>query len=282
MSDVASNLKDDEFIFAYVADYQDGELPEETKERFGALLAKKDSNTVDKFLEARGHFQMAFQELKLDQDQVLGLHRFVEDDVARANHEAGNIRQLGAMELRGNSMRAFALISLVFIGFCLGYYYLAPTKRPKFHALENLVYEAVVMAEEGDRLDFPTSDIGEVRHYISKYPKLGFKAVSAAPIGGEWTLDGVTVIDYEFVKIPTIQYSHKKLEEKLFVFQYDGDLTDLPSSEQGRYNNLVYQSYSDDSVNIIAWQARENVVGMMIGKRGAAEMAKLAKASSAQ
>lgn len=273
---VAGTLDDAQLVFAYLPEYQDNLLSEDLKKRFEPLLAKQDADLVSRFTEHRGNFQVAFAKLSLDAQQLQKLRTFVEDDVSRADHEAGNIKKVAATELRGNTMRAVVLIALVFAVFCVGYYYIAPTQKPTFEALENLVYETVVMNEDDGRLDLPTKNIAEVQAFIERSPNLGFEPMRPAALPG-WKVEGATVIDYEFAKIPVIQFIHPDQKDRFFLFQYQGKISDLPRAETGKYADLVYQAYSDDRVNIIAWQAKENVMAMAIGTRGAAEMAQMAR-----
>lgn len=274
--DLASKLSDEEFLYGYIAEFQDGNLPPELEDRFKALLEKKEATLGEAYVEARGHFQIAFQKWSLDEPKLHKLRSLVESDVERADHEAGNIKELGQTELRGNILRASVLLSLIAIIAGVFYYVLGPTGKPKFKALENLVYEAIVLEEDADRLDLPTKNFAEVADYIQRYPKLGFSPFQVAPLGEPWQVEGATVIDYEFAKIPVVAFLHTELRDKLYLFQYEGELSDLARAEQGEYGPLKYQTYSDDRVNIIAWQAKEGVMGMMISRRGAAEMATLA------
>lgn len=271
----ASEVSDSNFVLAYLPEYQNDELQGSSKERFDRLLKNHDESLLTDFATARGNFQIAFRDISLDADQLQSLRTFVEDDVSRANHEANNIKELGDSEFRGNTLRAIVLISLVFAVLYGVYVYLAPPTKPRFDALETLVYEAEVLTEDEDRLDLPTSDISEVRSYISRSPNLGFKPFLLSKIEG-WEVDGATVIDYEFAKIPLVQFSHNVLKDKLFVFQYEGRLSELASSDVGKHKSLEYQTYSDENVNVIAWQASEDLMGMMIGSRGAPDMAKIA------
>lgn len=279
MSQQASQLEDSDFLYSHLAEYQDDDLSSDKKNRFMKVLAAEEKDLLEKYSEAKGKFQQAYQQYSLDEAQLHRLRSLVEDDVARAGHEAGNIDELGKIELRGNIIRG-VLLSALILAFALGsYFYLSPPSKVSFDALGVLVYEASAMSDDLDRLDLPTSDILEVQNYFKRYPNLGFEPRLFNAIGEDWKLEGATVIDYEFIKIPVAQFTNEKLGEKLFWFQYNGEMSDLPSSEPAQYNNFSYQTYGDRTYNIIAFEMSEGVLGMMIGSRGDPDMAKMASSA---
>ena len=171
MSEQVSQLKDNEFLYSHLGEYQDDDLGAEDRKRFDSVLSTLDSGIPQKYVEARGMFQSAYQKYSLTEGQLHTLRTLVEDDVSRADHEAGNIKDLGATEMRGNTFRAVVLLSLVFGVFCLSYYFLAPPSRISFDALGTLVYEASAMSDDIDRLDLPTEEISEVQNYLQVVPK---------------------------------------------------------------------------------------------------------------
>ena len=278
MDFVSTSLSDKELLYAYLPEYIDDELEGELKERFASVIEKEKSDFLRVFKENRGDFQMAFSDLALDGEQLQKLRTFVEDDVERADHEAGYIKDVGRTEMVGNTLRAIVLVAIVFLFFATLHYYVGPKPKPTFNALDTLVYEAVVMMEEDGRLDLPTEKIDEVADYFKRYPDLAIAPSQVKKLEG-WNLEGASVIDYEFTKIPVVQFVHPVLDDKLFFFQYEGHISDLPKAEQGKFADLVFQAYSDDNVNIIAWQIEEGMMGMAVGSRGVAELARLAKLS---
>ena len=274
-----SELKDEELVYAHIVEYQNNELDATLTERYRqSLKSHGSSEMLQKFNQTRGSFQVALRNHSLDEDQLHGLRVLVEDDVARADHEAADIRHLGETEFKGRFFRAFSLTFLVVLCAAIGWYFFGPKKKPAFDALETLVYEAVVMEEDPEgRLQFPSNNMTEVREYIGNYAGLGFKAPLPDNPGPGYVVDGATIIDYEVARIVTIQFSQAVDDQKLFLFMYEGLLKQLPKSDTGKVDGMVYRAYSDDRVNIVAWQASETVVGMMIGRNGAVELARFAK-----
>jgi hypothetical protein len=63
----------------------------------------------------------------------------------------------------------------------------------------------------------------------------------------------------------------------MFHFAFPGELRDMMKSEVGNVRGFLYQTYDSDDFNIIAWQDREGIVGLLIGQRGAPEMAGYAR-----
>ena len=133
------------------------------------------------------------------------------------------------------------------------------------------------MLEESkeERLNLPTNEIGEIKDFFKNNPDLAYthKVLSLPPA---WEPDGASVIDYEVAKVGVVQYHNKETQEKLFHFAYPGDLSDLPEAETGNKRGLIYQTYSSDSLNLIAWKSAPTVVSIMAGRRSAEELAELA------
>jgi len=277
----AKELKDQDFLYAYLTEYLDDQLPEDQRSRFEkALEVENLSSMTTDFGICRGQLQITLQKLYLDEAQIHQLHTLVEDDAARANHEAHDIEDVGRSELFGNTVRA--LILLLFIGIVVGFAYafLAPAKKIAFAPLDTLMYESLVMAEEPIiRLDFPTDKIDELRDYFVRYPDLGFRVRQFQSPGADWGLVGGSVIDYEVSKIVTAQFLNKSQGEFLFIYLFEGQLKDLPYAQPGNRDGLVYQAYASDRLNVIAWQVSSNILGMVMGYRGTEDLAKIAQKS---
>ncbi|MFW7380435.1 MAG: hypothetical protein ACOH5I_16605 [Oligoflexus sp.] len=277
----ARELKDQDFLYAYLTEYLDDQLPADQKSRFEKGLAAEnlDSLTTD-FGICRGQLQIALQKLYLDEAQIHQLHTLVEDDAARANHEAHVIEDVGRSELLGNSMRGVFLLVLIGAIAAFAYTYLAPKKKIAFAPLDTLMYESLVMIEEPVvRLDFPTDKVDELRDYFVRYPDLGFRVRQFQSPGAEWGLVGGSVIDYEIAKIATAQFLHRRQGEYLFLYMFEGQLTDLPYAQPGNSEGLIYQAYASDRLNVIAWQVSNNILGMAMGSGGTEDLAKVAKKS---
>jgi hypothetical protein len=277
----ARELDDQDFVYAYVTEYLDEQLPPEQKERFDKLLTDDQLATLPTdFGIKRGQLQIALQKLYLDESQIHQLHTLVEDDAARADHEAHDIEDLGRWELWGNSLRLVVLMILL-AGVVGGtYYFLAPPPKAAFNSLEALMYESMVMMEEPEeRLDFPTESVAELRDYFRRYPDLGFRVHKFESPGSKWGLVGGSVIDYEVARIVAAQFLNRQNGEFLFIYMFEGQLDDLPHSEPGNQDGLVYQAYASSALNVIAWQVSENVLGMVMGYRGAPDLAQVAQKS---
>ncbi len=278
MAQKTAALSDEEFLYAYLSEYLDEALPNDQRKRFDEIAKrlKLESLTTDYGIR-RGRLQIEAQRLYLDEKHMHDIHDLVEDDAARANHEAHDIDDVGRSELFGNAMRFVLLIGFLGLLVYGGFKFFGPEKKAAFKALDSLIYEAIVMSEDPEgRLDFPTDKLDELNTYFKRVPELGFLPKPMREPGGDWELNGGTVIDYEVSKIMAVQFTGKNNREKLYLFLWDGKLEQLPKSESGNFEGLVYQTYASDKWNIVAWQASPTVTGMMVGHRGGKEMAELA------
>lgn len=278
MAQKTAALSDEEFLFGYLSEYLDETLPSDQRKRFEdiAQRLKLDGLATDYGIR-RGRLQIEAQRLYLDEKHMHDIHDLVEDDAARANHEAHDIDDVGRSELKGNAFRFVVLITFLGLMIFGAIKFFGPEKKAPFKALDSLIYEAIVMAEDAEgRLDFPTDKLSELNTYFKRYPELGFAPKEMREPGADWELNGGTVIDYEVAKIMAVQFAGKNSREKLYLFLWDGKLEQLPKSEPGNFQGLVYQTYASDKWNIVAWQAAPGVTGMMVGHRGAKDLAELA------
>lgn len=281
MANQARELKDQDFVYSYLTEYLDDQLPDDQRARYDkALIDQNLSSLPTDFGIHRGQLQIALQKLYLDEAQIHQLHTLVEDDAARANHEAHNIEDMSRFELMGRSLRAAVLLTLLAIVLGASYWFLAPPKKAAFAPLDTLMYESLVMIEEPIvRLDFPTDKVDELRDYFVRYPDLGFRVRNFVSPGQNWGLVGGSVIDYEVAKIVAAQFRHSSNQDDLFVYLFEGQLRDLPYAQAGNHQGLVYQAYASDRLNIIAWQVSKDILGMVFGFRGAEELASIAQTS---
>jgi len=278
MAQKTAALNDEEFLYGNLSEYLDETLPQDQRKRFDEIAKrmKLESLTTDYGIR-RGRLQIEAQRLYLDEKHMHDIHDLVEDDAARANHEAHDIDDVGRSELFGNAFRFVLLIGFVGLIVVGLFKFFGSEKKAPFKALDSLIYEAIVMAEDPEgRLDFPTDKLDELNSYFKRYPDLGFAPKPLREAGGEWELNGGTVIDYEVSKIIALQFTGGNNRQKLFLFLWMGNVEQLPKSEQGNFQGLVYQSYASDKWNIIAWQAAPGVTGMMVGHGGAKDLAELA------
>lgn len=277
-SKIMSQLTDQDFVYAYLQEYQDDELASNAKARFEKIIAA-DDQLLARYSKTRGLLQTAFARWELSPENQHDLRCIVEDDVSRADHEASNIRELGTIETRGTALRYLFMAAVIGLIAAAILHYFGPRSRPDFAALESLTYEAEKFTAGRANLDLPTEDINEVRNFIAKYPNLGFKPLPVYALTSEnWSLDGASVISYEFIKIPVLQYaSFSAKSNKMYLFQFNGHLSDLPSSEKGKAKDLTFQAYANNEFNVVAWQAHEDIVGMMVGRESTQDLAKYAR-----
>lgn len=273
-------LSDEDFLRSHLSEYLDESLSSANRQKFDEIANRLGmADIATDFGIRRGRLQIEAQRLFLSEKKMRTIHELVEDDAARANHEAAEIEEVGMSEMKGNAFRLVSLLLLlaVFLGGL--YYFFKPTPKPTFNALNSLIYEADVMNENSEgRLNFPTDRVEELNQYFAKLPDLGFdpKVMRAPP--AEWKVTGGSLIDYDGAKITVTQFqvANEGASEKQHLFFYVGKLDQLPKAPIGNSNGLVYQSYGSSNLNIMAWQADKNVVGMLIGNRAPKDLAEFA------
>lgn len=284
MASSPAELGNDEILYGYLPEYLDGELPTEIASRFDALIKSPDFARVPAdFQSLRGRLQLAMQSYYLKESELADLSSLVQDPQVKATVENVRIEQLGRGFLLANAMRRVVLI-LVVVGIIgvlawkFGYKH-----EQRFKPLEYLGYEAIALEEDAqDRLNLPSHDAKEVRQYLATYPGLDFKPRMLKKVPASWQIDGATVIDYEVAKVVAVMYenSGSKTKEKLFYFNFAGELSELPKAEPGNMRGLIFQTYASDELNLVAWQAAPGVVSLLVGRRSAPELAELASAGA--
>ena len=155
---------------------------------------------------------------------------------------------------------------------------MTPAKKAGFAPLETIPYEALQMIVDPDgRLNFPTSSDQDIEDFVKNARDLSFEPrfVKSAPSLG-WVVEGASVIDYDLAKLIVVQLASQKLNQKAFVFQYEGKADDLPKSEPGNHKGLLYHAYKSDQLNMIVWQLKDDVVAMVVGSESAQDLAALA------
>lgn len=268
-------------FLAHLSEYIDDELdPDKRKQMESALGDERVYQLATDYGIRRGQFQIALQKLYLNDTQVHKLHTLVEGDAERVQHEEHDIEDYSRLEGTSRGLRGLFLLILLGALVGGGYWYFAPPKKAQFSPLDTLVYESLVMIEEPvDRLDFPTSSLDELNNYFKRYPSLGFSVGRVSSPGADWNLIGASVIDYEIARIAVTQFQRNSSGEDLFLFLFTGQLNDLPYAQAGNQDGLLYRAFSSDSLNIVAWQASKDVVGMVVGYGGAEDLAAISKKS---
>ncbi len=271
-------LTDEERIYSQLSEYLEDELSPADRAAFDEFVKGKklDSLTTDYGI-ARGKLQIEAQRLFLDEARLHSIHQLVEDDAARANHEAQDIDAFSKTEVRNQAVRFTLLLLVLGAAVVFGIKFFSAEKKAPFKALDSLIYEAIVMSEDAEeRLDFPTDSMADLNNYFKRYPDLGFTPKVLQGPGQGWELNGATVIDYEVAKILAVKMKATSSDEHLYLFLFEGALSSLPPSTPGNHQGLMYQAYASDKLNVIAWQASPEMTGMMIGYRGAKDLAEIA------
>lgn len=277
-----SELSTPDFLHSYLAEYLDGELPQALVTKFeAALKAPMAQGAPEQFQAMRGRLQLALQSYYLKEAELSELRAFVQDPSVAATVENVKIEQLGRGEFVSTLIRRVAMAAVA-IGIVAAFWWkFGPAKEQKFKPLEYLGYEALALEEDQqERLNLPTHDVKEIHQYFTAYPGLDFTPRMLKKIAEPWEPEGATIIDYEVAKVAVVMYEDTHTGEKLFHFSYAGQLSDLPAAEPGNMRGLIYQTYTSDELNLIAWQSSADVVSLLVGRRSAPELAEIAVAGS--
>lgn len=271
-------LSDEDFLRSHLSDYLDESLSAANRQKFDEIAGRLGmADIATDYGIRRGRLQIEAQRLYLNEKKMRAIHELVEDDAARANHEAAEIEEVGISEMKGSTFRFIALAAFFALIFGGVYYFFKPAPKATFNALNSLIYEADVMNENSEgRLNFPTDRIDELNQYFAKLPDLGFEPKSMRALPADWKVTGGSLIDYDGAKITVTQFQNTASTEKQYLFFYLGKLDQLPKSTPGNSNGLVYQSYGSSNLNVMAWEAEPNVVGMLIGYRAPKDLADFA------
>ncbi len=233
---------------------------------------------LDKFRTARGQFQIDLQEISVTETDLTEVRAFVAEPSVRETIEARKIESFEYREKISNIKRRIGIVSLAIVVISILTYVLTPSKQTSFRALDYVGYEALAIEEDADgRVDLPSDDIIEIERYLSQDPSLGFKPRIMRP--KNWHPEGASVIDYDGNKVSVAYYSNPQINEKIFHFQTQGTLSQLPRGPLGKVGKITYQTFTQDRVNIIVWQESDQVLSMLVGHRGAEELAKIADES---
>ena len=273
-----STLSPQDFLLAYLAEYLDGDLPAHLKAKVEALVKAPGQEDIPAHFQAmRGRLQLAMQSYYLKENELTDLRSLVQDPSVKATQENIRIDQLGRGEMLSTLLRRLVLVAIAALIAGGLVWKFGPKRDQKFKPLEFLGYEALALEEDPrDRLDLPSVDMKEIRQYLAAYPGLDFTPRVLNQLPADWKPEGATIIDYEIAKVALVQFANVQSKEKLFHFSYSGSLKDLPPAEPGNMRGLIYQTYSSDDLNLIAFEGPPGVVSIMAGRRSAPELAEVA------
>lgn len=265
-----------DLLLGYLPEFLDGELPAQVKANVESSAAAMPDVPV-KFQTMRGRLQLALQTVHMAEAEIQELRGYVQDQTALATAENVKIEALGRGETISTLTRRIVLVTVALAIAAVAFWKFGPSRDQRFKALEYLGYEALALEEHAkDRINLPSSDIKEVRQYFATYPGLEFKPRVLKPLPTPWAITGATVIDYEVAKVAAVVYESTNSREKLFHFTYAGELSELPPAEPGNMRGLIFQTYASEELNLVAWQQAPGVVGLLVGRRSAPELAELA------
>jgi hypothetical protein len=217
------------------------------------------------------------QEFYLPEPFLIELRGYIQDSSVQATYEVVQIEQIGRRENAVQLARklGFTVATLAVAGWLVWQF--TPKSSQAFKPLEYLGFEALMLEEsKEERLNLPTNEINEIREFFKNNQSLTYSHKVFKDIPEVWEPDGASVIDYEIEKVGVVQYHHRETGEKLFQFSYPGDLSDLPKAESGNMRGLIFQTYTSDSLNLIAWKSDAGVVSILAGRRSAPELAEIA------
>lgn len=263
-----------DFFFAFFSDYLDDQLTEDHRARFHNLLRQPEySSAAQAFRKQRDLLQVKLQTLILTPENFHELRLRARSDETENAIEMKEISRTKKEEslMRQLSKIAGLIVLVLFVGILTVKF--SQSKAIKFDPLQALPYEIGKFETDG-ALNYPNNDIKEVTEYLKKVPGLNFTPI-ALSLDGEWQIQGATIIDYGERKITMVQFTNPT-KENLFQFSFAGDIKSLPKSETGQVGQFRYQAYTSELVNIIVWQSSPTTVAMLIGRKGAEDLARLA------
>jgi hypothetical protein len=277
----ASELSKQDFFHSYLGEYLDGELPANLKAEFDKELSVPGQQDVPGlFGQLRGRLQLNVQSIYLKEHELSELRAIVQDPSTLATEEATRIAELEKKEFLSTWLRRIALTAVAAgLAGALWWKY-GMSHDQKFKPLEYLGYEATALESNSrERINLPSTDIKEVRQYLSQYPGLSFTPKALSQVPSPWQVSGATVIDYEVAKVVVVTYVIEeagKVRDRLTHFSFAGKLSDLPTAEPGNMRGLIFQTYTTEELNFVAWESQPGVVSILVGRRSAPELAEIA------
>lgn len=172
----------------------------------------------------------------------------------------------------------FASVLLVIAAAFL-YTYLAK-KELGFDPIQDLPHEVLMMEDEEElaSLDLKSSNPNELEAFFTKQNNLDFTPF-ILKVPSQWEAQGVSVIDYDFVKIGMTRFHNIVEDDILFHFMFGGHLEDLSPSTRRSVDHFLYQAYSSNHLNLIVWQHNSKTLSMLVGHLPAEDLAHIAAIS---
>lgn len=281
MASKIAELQGDELFYGYISEYLDGELPQAVSAKFNELMSTRQKE-LEVFQENRGKFQSALGDLGGSEVLKHKLRNFAQDDQIRETMEASEIAEVERSEMWSNIIRR-SVLSAIVLGLIGGAVYLfMPQNNIKFDVIEYLGYEAIALEEDVEgRTNLPSSDIEEIKQFVSTIPGLAFRPNVLRSLSG-WNPEGVSIIDYDVMKVVAINYlSPERSGERLHHFMVPGKMSEMPyKGEEADYRGIKYRVYASDKLNIVVWQHTPDMVSVLAGHRSAPELAEMARAGT--
>lgn len=281
MASSVGELQGEDLFFGYISEYLDGELPAGVSAKFNELLATRQAS-VEAFQENRGKFQSALGDLCGSESLKHKLRNIAQDDQIRETQEISAIAEAERSETVGTLIRR-SVLAVILLSLVGGVVFLfMPRPAAKFDVIEYLGYEALALEEDPEgRMNLPSTDLEEIRQFVKNVPGLAFSPSVLRPLQG-WNPEGVAVIDYEVMKVIAVNYvSPERNSERLHHFMVPGKMAKMPyTGTEADYRGIRFRQYSGDKLNVVVWQHTPDMISVLAGRRGTAELYELARAGT--
>ena len=278
MVSIPKNLSPKEQMYGLISAYIDGLLSRSDQDKFSDIITSQNATRLEeKFADYKGKLQGAFNDHFINENQRQKLLSIGSTIGTRLQSEITESNKLKFVEITVLMKRyAVVILTLAIFVFAAVKVWL-PQTYEKFKPLDYLGWEAQAFDEDPEgRLDFPSNKYEEVKAFLTAYPNLKFNPDVLAPMNSNIMLLGATVIDYEPTKVAVVMYKQKDSQDSILHFSYAGKLTDLPQAPQGNLEGFIWQSYSSEFYNLVAWE-NKGVVSFFVGRQATKDLAELAK-----
>ena len=174
--------------------------------------------------------------------------------------------------LRKERLLKYCLLAGLVVLFVVTVSYLSVEQHVERKVIESLGYESLAIEEEGDRLDFPSTNYEEIKTYFENDRSLSFKQ-SLLQLPDQWLPEGAGIVDYGFVKIAVTKY--KRGDDLVFLYAFEGNIDNLSAEKINKGENFTYMSYSSEDLNMIVWQIK-HLVSVLVSRLGSEDLLKMA------